>query len=111
LTNARAEYRIVYPIVARPRLRIGDTSIPVIDCSEGGLRLELAASVASLAAADGRLGGRLRLAQGVELEVTGRVLRTDDASFAILLDESSRIPLNVIFEEQRHLRSRFPEWR
>jgi hypothetical protein len=111
LSHERAEYRIVYPFAARAQLRVGGTRIAVIDCSEKGLRLELASSVVALADAEGRLSGRLRLAQGVEIDVTGRVLRTEDASFAILLEESSRIPLPVIYEEQRHLRARFPEWK
>ncbi len=111
MNNARAEYRIVYPLAARAQLRVGGTRIPVIDCSESGLRLELAASPESLADADGQISGRLRLAQGVDVEVTGHVLRTDDASFAVQLSEQSRIPLTLIYEEQRHLRARFPEWK
>lgn len=111
MNNARSEYRIVYPIAARAQLRVGGTRIAVIDCSERGLRLELAASPDALADASGQISGRLRLAQGVDVEVTGHVLRTDDASFAIQLTEPSRIPLPLIYEEQRHLRARFPEWK
>jgi hypothetical protein len=111
VNNARSEYRIVYPFAARAQLRVGGARIPVIDCSERGLRLELAASPDTLADASGLVRGRLSLAQGVDVEVTGHVLRTDDASFAIRLIEESRIPLPLIYEEQRHLRARFPEWK
>jgi hypothetical protein len=39
------------------------------------------------------------------------VVRTDERSAGILLDEPLRIDVLLIFREQRHLRSKFPNWR
>ena len=57
------------------------------------------------------MAGRVRLSQGAVHAFEGSVLRSDERSAVILLDEVSRIDLSVIFREQRYLRSKFPNWR
>ena len=111
MSYERQTFRIVYPLSARARLLVAGRELPVIDCSENGLRLEIAGTADDLVDADGLLRGRLELAQGASVEIVGKPLRVEQASLALLLEEQSRIPIALIYQEQRHLRARYPEWR
>jgi len=53
----------------------------------------------------------LRLAQRKDHRVEGSVLRVDELSAVVQFDDDFRVVLSSIFQEQRYLRSRFPDWR
>lgn len=106
----RAEFRIVYPLPARPVALIGNREFSVLDTSEHALRFDLRRHPEPLEPGT-RIAGVVRLAQGLEHGFEGLVLRTDEKSAVLLLDEPFRIDLSVIFQEQRYLRSKFPNWR
>jgi PilZ domain len=106
----RSEFRIVYPLPARPVAQVGDREFRVLDASEHALRFDLRRHAIPVMAGE-RIAGRVRLAQGADHAFEGSVLRIDERSAVILLDEVSRIDLSVIFREQRYLRSKFPNWR
>lgn len=110
MEQQRSEFRIVYPLPARPVARVEEREFSVLDTSERGLRFDLRRHPDPVAAGD-RVVGRLRLAHGVEHAFEGQVLRTDERSAVILLEEPFWIDLSLIFREQRHLRSKFPNWR
>ena len=110
MEQQRSEFRIVYPLPARPAAQVEDRGFSVLEVSEHALRFDLRRHRRPVALGE-RVAGRLRLAQGVDHAFEGRVLRTDERSAVILLDEVFRIDLSVIFREQRHLRSKFPNWR
>ncbi len=106
----RSEFRIVYPLPARPVALVGDREFSVLDCSEHALRFDLRRH-RDPPESGARVAGRVRLAQGFEHAFDGLVRRSDERSAVVLLDEPSRIDLAVIFQEQRYLRSKFPNWR
>ena len=105
-----AEYRIVYPILARPVVTMGEFRFVVLNCSERGIRIAQRALPDPLEPGT-TVTGQLALAQGEARPFRGRLLRLDSDSWVIELDGDSRIPLPVIYQEQRDLRSRFPDWR
>lgn len=106
----RSEFRIVYPLPARPQARIGTSDYPVFDLSERALRLDIRRAASPLVAGE-RVAGKVVLAHRVTHAFAGRVLRSDEQSVVVVMDEGFRIDLAVIFREQRHLRSKFPDWR
>jgi hypothetical protein len=124
----RNDYRIVYPLVARPLLELADATWFVMDCSERGLRVDLERPAQSLddtivqrvtqllpevepPGLDARVKGRLILAHGATAQIDGTCVRCGVDDFAIRLDLGRLIPVKLIFEEQRYLRQRFPGWR
>jgi hypothetical protein len=82
----------------------------VLNCSERGIRIAQRALPVPLEPGT-TVMGQLALAQGEARPFSGRLLRLDSDSWVIELDGESRIPLPVIYQEQRYLRSRFPDWR
>lgn len=110
MEQQRSEFRIVYPLPARPVASIEDRAFSVLDASEHALRLDLRRHPRPVAAGE-QVVGQVRLAHGADHAFEGRVLRVDERAAVILLGEGSRIDLSVIFREQRFLRSKFPNWR
>ena len=105
--NQRTHFRVVYPEQARPTFLPADgrASMPVLDCSEGGLRIELGASQRPPAMKQ-EMSGRLQLRDGQEVAVQGSVVRVQGREVCLKLDRPG-LPLSVIFSEQRFLRTRF----
>ena len=102
-SSRRELYRVVYPLNQRPILEIGRFSHAIIDCAERGLRFEVKSRrVPSLGTP---LAGVVRFRRGVEVEVTGEVVRTRGATVAVALDLPG-IPFSHILAEQRYLRAR-----
>ncbi|MBK6485980.1 MAG: PilZ domain-containing protein [Gemmatimonadetes bacterium] len=102
----RAAYRIPYPPSARPRLMLGDREVPLVDCSERGLRFTTEGvphpSVGS------RISGRVHLLSGgPALAVEGTVIRCQEGEVAVRL-KAPGIPVRAVFAEQRFLGQRFP---
>jgi hypothetical protein len=106
----RSEFRIVYPLPARPLATLGRRQFSTLDVSEQALRLDQRRVESPLVAGE-RVAGSLRLAQRVDHGFEGVVLRADAQSAVVRLDDPFRIDLSIIFQEQRFLRSRFPNWR
>ena len=109
MTDGRAVYRIQYPLMGRPQLRLPERVLQVLDASEFGLRVELGAPPFDIAPG-ATLEGKLRLAQGVECSIRGSCVRVGEDDFAIVFAVDARLRLPVIFEEQRFLRAKFPDW-
>jgi hypothetical protein len=123
MMHERAEYRIEYPLMSQPVLRLDTrarhesrpkdhapvTECAVIDLSESGMRFE--SPLAPEIRAGEKLAGTLVLAQQAKRDVSGVCLRVEDQQCIVLLDRASRIPISFIFEEQRVLRARYPGWR
>lgn len=109
----RAEFRLRYPVLARPRLQLdvaGERLTGrVLDLSESAMLIELEGRVGF--AVDDPLAGRCRLLQGKDFDFSGVCLRVSGHSAAVVFDRGSRVPINLLFEEQRTVRARFPEWR
>lgn len=106
----RAAFRIVYPLGARPSLFVNGVALSVIDASERGLRLRLPEGFGLVADSSGCISGELHLAHGEVLPVGGAVVRTEPHVAVLALDDSSRIPLWLFYDEQRFLKSQFPDW-
>ena len=109
----RAEYRLQYPLLGQPRARLwadpDEFGGRVLDLSEAGARIELDA--VSPWQVDDRVRVRIWLAQGRVAELRARVLRRQVRELALLFEPGSRIAIPVMFEEQRVVHARFPEWR
>jgi len=105
--HQRNAYRIKYPREERPVLDIGERALSVIDCSETGLRFEVVAG-----ATPPRIGmslrGRVRFADGTEVDVEGDVTRIE-ARYAALRFTAAVVPYAVILAEQKRLRRVFLE--
>lgn len=110
MEQQRSEFRIVYPLPARPVARLEGREFSVLDASEHALRFDLRRHPHPVAVGD-RVVGQVGLAHGADHAFEGLVWRSDERSAVILLDEVFRIDLSVIFREQRYLRSKFPNWR
>ncbi len=106
----RSEFRIVYPLPARPVVTLGTRRASVLDLSERGMRVDQRSLESPLAVGE-RVVGVLRLAQRKDHRVEGSVLRVDELSAVVQFDDDFRVVLSSIFQEQRYLRSRFPDWR
>jgi len=106
----RSEFRIVYPLPARPVAFISHREFSVLDCSEHALRFDLRRHPDPPGRGT-QVAGIVRLAQGFEHAFEGLMLRTDEKTAVLLLDEPFRIALSVIVQEQRYLRSKYPNWR
>jgi hypothetical protein len=103
--NQRTHFRIVYPQQERPTFVSAEGTAPVIDCSEGGLRLEVELAQRRPALRQ-QVSGRLRLRDGQEFPVKGSVVRVQGREVCLQLERPG-LPLAVIFSEQRFLRTRY----
>jgi hypothetical protein len=97
----RQFFRLRYPAKARPSLRVGESTFPVTELSERGMRIYC----------DRRwlLGsniiGVLQLTSAEKLSVTGRVCRSDGNELVIC--ELNGISFCHMMEEQRRLHGQF----
>lgn len=98
--HPREHYRIHYPDTARPRFISGERDRDVVDVSEQGLRFRLAADEKTEAGES--VEGIVRFRRGQEVKIAGTVMRVDGREVAVRLDTG--VPLQIIIEEQRHLR-------
>src|SRR6185295_14281444 len=99
----RAFYRLVYPIVCRPVLRVGEDSFPVIDLSEGGIRFRATEDHEWSMGAD--FTGEIVLQTAGAVEVQGQIIRVEGRDVGARLIRG--VPFSVILEEQRYLTRRF----
>ncbi len=101
----RAYYRINYPERERPEVLLGESSLPVLECSERGLRLDVSAAP-PLAAGDS-IEGTVRFRRGDNVAVSGVVARADGTVVVVLLDPPG-LPFSVLLKEQRFLLQHYP---
>jgi PilZ domain-containing protein len=100
--SRRAVYRVVYPVRERPTFLTKGESFSVLDCSELGMRYqtpdvhrpELGTTIA----------GHVRFRRGIEVPVTGEVIRTENGTVALWF-RAQGIPLTEIMTERRYLES------
>jgi len=98
--NRRKHYRVVYPLTERPSFAFDQTIYQVIECSERGLRFRAEERQPPLYS---RVGGRLVLRHGLEIQVSGRVVRRSETFVALHLDLQP-IPFVAVMREQLYLR-------
>jgi hypothetical protein len=99
----REYYRLVYPLKARPLLRLSGFDLEVVDLSEEGIRLLLPTGLRM--AVGEEFAGRLRLHSGPTLEIEGVVLRVTPPQVAARLLRG--VPFGQMLEEQRVVNQRF----
>jgi hypothetical protein len=93
----RRQQRIVYPPGQRPVFSIDGRSIPILDLSTTGMRLEADAAI-------GRsriVRGTVLLSAGSPLQVTGKVIHQDDQGLGVKL--VTRIGNAILDQERLHL--------
>lgn len=105
--STRAHFRVAYPLAERPRLILDEAVHQILDCSESGFRYYAGAFDAPQVGT--ALVGRVRFRRGAQLEVRGRVVWTSRGQVAVALTDT-RIPLSIIYDEQRYLRKHYPMW-
>lgn len=108
--NRREHYRVVYPVIDRPRFHAGVVSGVVLDCSESGVRVEVDPLPDDVEiTVQERMVAEIRFGRGEEQEVAGLCVRWDGRTLVLHLD-SIPIPYRTILREQWKLRQRYP-WR
>lgn len=95
----RCAYRLEYPELLRPALRVGTREFPVLDISENGLRVALP-SGAQAPDRGYRLAGTIHLQCGLDQVVVGAVYRAGGEEMVILFDHDG-----IAFEVIAHERS------
>lgn len=98
-TERRQHHRVIYPADQCPWLAIDGRTIPVLDLSTAGMRLESDAAMAGL-----------RLVRGViafpsrsSVKITGKVVRQDDAGLGLKL--VTHIGNHILDQERLRLRA------
>lgn len=104
LVNLRAHFRVVFPLGARPWLVLDGWVLPVLDCSEQGIRI--LAPEEARPEVEEELTGRIRFPNGEEREVTGTAIRHTEDGIAVQLRPPG-IDFSTILRLQLHLRKRF----
>lgn len=109
--HERSEYRIAYPLNARPQLQLDIRALPVVDLSEHGARMLVPATTQAHfdTAIGDRIEGLLALAHGPNVAIRGQIVRRFADGFAVAFDEDAHIILLHIINEQRYLREQFPD--
>jgi hypothetical protein len=95
----RSEYRVVYPLTDRPRLRIDRNEYEILNLSEGGLRFQLKKPLDQ--GIDPTVAGTVIFPDGNNAPVEGTLLRTEENDLAVRL--SQKIPYRRIVQEQLRL--------
>jgi hypothetical protein len=105
--DRRRDYRIVYPLAARPRITLADgRQCSVVDSSAGGVRIVADKAWPPPEGVD--IQGELKLCSGTVSKVLGRAVWVSERVAAIRFAPDSGIRMADILAEQRWLRARFP---
>lgn len=104
-TASRAYFRVAYPLAERPQLILGDAVHQVMDCCEAGFRYYSAGF--EMPPIGKLIEGRIRFRRGQAVNVRGRVVWANHGQVAVALTDA-RIPLAIIYDEQRYLRKHYP---
>ena len=100
--SRRAVYRVVYPVRRRPTFSVGDDSFSVIDCSELGLRYQVPEIHRPTVGAT--ITGRVRFRRGIEIAVSGEVVRVQDGAVALWFGTAA-IPFAEMVTERDQVES------
>jgi len=95
----RQHHRVIYPVDQCPLLSIDGLTIPVLDLSSAGMRLETDAAMAGSRI----VRGVIVLPNRPPLKVTGKVVRQDDAGLGLKL--VTRIGDRILDQERLRLRA------
>ena len=104
--NKRQHYRIVYPLTARPSLKITRKEFEVVDISESGIRF-LNKKWAPFTPGV-KIEAELTFNDGESLDIEGEILRVNDQVSILKLHKS--IPFWKIVEEQRYIKKTYPDF-
>lgn len=107
MNQKREHFRLRYPLLVRPRLRMASATATVTELSERGMRLSVAKLVELTA--DVLVAGNMNLASGGQCDVRGKVIRVDGDEIIVSLSEGPSY--KDMITEQRHIAQKFPNWR
>lgn len=107
--SRRAFFRLKYPVSCHAVLHITGIKYPVVEISEGGLRLACIASGEFIA--QNPVQGSLTLTSGVKCRVAGEVLRLEDDGKLAILRLTRGPSHHEVLAEQRHVAKIFPDWK
>ena len=106
LSSRREYFRLPYPISTGAVLAMEGASFKVDEVSERGLRI---ISGVGRFPVNSRIEGTLTLTAGLRCKISGTVLRVDDNSFIVQLEQGPTC--YDVIREQRHLARTHPEWK
>lgn len=101
--HPRNYFRLEYPAEVRPKILIDQTSYPIINLSEGGVKLRVPRQE-GFSPTD-QLNGVIIFHNSDQTEVIGKVIRQEKD--AIVLQLSEGVPLQQIMVEQRFLLNKY----
>jgi hypothetical protein len=101
--SRRAYYRVTYPLMERPTFEVEGGRFEVVECSERGLRYQVANSGPPAIAAE--LKGTIEFRRGGKTDVAGQVIRSQGGEVVLILDKRG-IPFADVLLEQQYLRSK-----
>ncbi len=99
----RQHFRLQYPLAERPMSLIRGEAYPILDLSEGGIRIQVAQNTQFV---EGETLALTMQLASKEFDVAGKVVRVKESSVGILLTEA--IPLSTIRDVERTLREKYP---
>lgn len=97
--SRRAVYRVVYPVRERPTFIVGAESFSVIDCSELGVRYQV--PEAHRPGVGITVAGRMRFSRGLEVPVSGEVVRVQDGTVALRFRTEAIPSAEMVAERER----------
>ena len=106
LQSRREYFRLPYPVSTSAVLQLDGANYKVNELSERGLRVVCGVG---RFAVDSRIEGLLKLTAGLSCRVSGTVLRVDENSFIVRLDQGPTC--YDVIREQRYLARTHPDWK
>lgn len=108
--DRRRHYRLVYPLTARPSLRLADgKSFVILDSSAGGVRIRVDKDWPGRRESD--VAGSITLCNGATLSFRGQARIISDKVVAIIFEPGAGLTPAHMLDEQRWLKTRFPNRR
>lgn len=105
--NARAHYRVVYPVRERPEFRAPGFVCAVVDISESGMTVAASSGVRATMHESDRIMGTINFRHSPPVEVEGVILRLT-AQGAVVRFELLRVPWASVQAEERALLAKYP---
>lgn len=102
--HSRNHFRIRYPKIASPSLKVGKDSFKIHNLSEKGVTVDWVGITLPLKSQE--IKGQIHFRDGIVIEVKGYVLRIKRNKVAIRLSDG--IPFSIVMAEQRFLIHTFP---
>jgi hypothetical protein len=105
--NARAHFRVVYPLKERPAFHASGFVCAVADVSESGMTLAAPIGAQPSIREGDRLTGTIRFRYSLPVDVDGVVLRLTKQGAVVRFDEL-RVPWASVQAEERALLAKYP---